>query len=172
MFDKVYLQGSKPKDYLKNWRPITLLNTVYKIGTGCFANRVKLLLPKLIHTEQSRFIKDRYIGENLRYIYDLLPYTEENDIPGILLLIDFEKAIDCLPWSFINKTFETFRFGPSVIKWFDIFNQDPKSAVSQCGCLSNFSKSKEDVVKETLCPALSSFCVPKYYLLTSEITNI
>jgi hypothetical protein len=36
-------------------------------------------------------IKGRYIGENSRHIYDIMHYTEEKDIPG-LLLIDFEKA--------------------------------------------------------------------------------
>ena len=133
-------KGNKPKEYLKNWWPITLLNTVYKIGTGCIANRIKSFLPKLIHTDQSGFIKDRYIGENLRLIYDLLHYTEANNIPGILLLIDFEKAFDSLSWSFINKTLKTFRFGPSVIKWFNIFYQDAKSTVSQCGYLSDFFK--------------------------------
>ena len=133
-------KGNKPKEYLKNWRPITLLNTVYKIGTGCIVNRIKSFLPKLIHTDQSGFIKDRYIGEILRLIYDLLHYTEANNIPGILLLIDSEKAFDSLSWSFINKTLKTFRFGPSVIKWFNIFYQDAKSTVSQCGYLSDFFK--------------------------------
>ena len=73
-------------------------------------------------------------------IYDLLHYTKENEIPGILLLIDFEKAFDSLSWSFINKTLETFRFGPSVIRRFNIFYQDAKSTISQCGCLSDFFK--------------------------------
>lgn len=32
---------NKPREYLKNWRPITLLNVVYKIGSSCIANRIK-----------------------------------------------------------------------------------------------------------------------------------
>ena len=32
---------NKPKEYLKNWRPTTLLNTVSKKGTRCIANRIK-----------------------------------------------------------------------------------------------------------------------------------
>ena len=38
----------------------------------------------------------RYMGENTRIIYDLMYYTEENDIPGLILLIDFEKAFDSI----------------------------------------------------------------------------
>ena len=29
---------NKPKQYLKNWRPISLLNRIYKLGSGCIAN--------------------------------------------------------------------------------------------------------------------------------------
>jgi hypothetical protein len=109
-------KGDKPKKYLKNWRPITLLNTIYKIGSGCIANRLKSVLPKLIHEDQTGFLKGRFIGENIRLVYDILNYTEENDIPGMLLLIDFEKAFDSLSWSFVNKTLSLFNFGGSCHK--------------------------------------------------------
>jgi hypothetical protein len=36
------------------------------------------------------------IGDNIRLIYDMLQLTEENNIPGLLLLIDFEKAFDSI----------------------------------------------------------------------------
>ena len=39
---------NKPKLYLKNWRPITLLDTVYKIASGSIANRIKPNLDSLI----------------------------------------------------------------------------------------------------------------------------
>ena len=133
-------KGNKPRHYLKNWRPITLLNTVYKIGTGCIANRIKTLLPQIIHTDQTGFLKGRYIGENTRLIYDIMHYTEENNIPGMLLLIDFEKAFDSLSWNFVTKTLQTFNFGHSIQKWFNVFYKDAKSAVTQCGFLSDFFK--------------------------------
>ena len=105
---------NKPKHLLKNWRPITLLNTVYKIGSGSIANRLKSTLDKLISKEQTGFIPGRYIGENIRLIYDLLQYTEENQIPGLLLFIDFEKAFDSVSWKFIQKVLKFFNFGPSI----------------------------------------------------------
>ena len=42
---------NKSRNYLKNWRPITLLNTVYKIASGSIANRIKQVLDKLISTD-------------------------------------------------------------------------------------------------------------------------
>ena len=65
----------KPKQFLRNWRPITLLNTSYKIASSCIAARIKTVLPKIIHNDQKGFMKGRYIGENLRLLYDVLVYT-------------------------------------------------------------------------------------------------
>ena len=94
---------NKPKRFLKNWRPITLLNTVYKIASACIAERVKGLLPKIIGEEQKGFLSGRYIGENIRMIYDVLSHTENHSLPGIIMMIDFEKAFDSISWSFIKK---------------------------------------------------------------------
>ena len=94
----------KPKHVLKNWRPITLLNVDFKIASACIANRIKLILRNIISETQKRFfLKGRYIGECIRLIYDLIDKLEEDDIPGLLLLIDFEKAFDTVEWSFIEK---------------------------------------------------------------------
>ncbi|WP_419623732.1 RNA-directed DNA polymerase [Thiolapillus sp.] len=111
----------KPKKYLKNWRPITLLNTAYKIASACIANRLKIVLPKIIHKDQTGFLKGRYIGENIRLLYDTLVYTEKEEIPGLLLLIDFEKAFDSISWSFMQKCLNFFNFGPNVKRWIRTF---------------------------------------------------
>ena len=99
-------KGDKPREFLKNWRPISLLNVTYKIISACIANRLKQVLSYLIHENQKGFLKNRFIGENTRIIYDTLYAAKENNIPGILLLIDFEKAFDSVSWSFMYKALE------------------------------------------------------------------
>lgn len=89
-------KGDKPRQFLKNWRPITLLNVLYKIISGCLSFRIKQVLDIIISNTQSGFIKGRYIGENTRFVYDLMSYTEIHEIPGLLVLIDFEKAFDSM----------------------------------------------------------------------------
>lgn len=131
-------KGDKPKQYLKNWRPITLLNVVYKLASGCIAERLKTVLSKLISNDQTGFISGRYIGENTRLIYDIMNYTEENNIPGLLLIIDFEKAFDTISWEFIKKVFDFFNFGESIKKWIAVFYNDISSAIIQSGHLSEF----------------------------------
>ena len=56
----------KRKFDIKNKRPITLLNVTFKIGSGCIAQRMKLILDTIISIDQTGFIPGRYIGENIR----------------------------------------------------------------------------------------------------------
>ena len=65
-------KGGKIRNELKNWRPITLLNSVYKFYSSIIANRIKNILPKLIFPDQKGFINGRFIGENTRLIYDVI----------------------------------------------------------------------------------------------------
>ena len=64
----------KAKEYVKNWRPISLLNIIYKIGSSCIASRIKTVLPSLISEDQTGFVPSRYIGSNIRLIYDMMHY--------------------------------------------------------------------------------------------------
>lgn len=73
-------KGDKPREFLKKtWRPISLLNVTYKIGSTCIANRMKKVFPKLIN-DQTGFVAGRYIGDNLRTIYDIIHYLEEKHL--------------------------------------------------------------------------------------------
>ena len=81
----------KPKHFLKNWRPLALLDVVYKIASGAVANRFKQILDVIINKDQTGFLKGRYIGENTRLIYDLMNHTEQNNIPGAGFTNDLSK---------------------------------------------------------------------------------
>ena len=103
--------------FLKNWRPITLLNCDYKIVSKSIANRVKRVLPDIINNDQSGFLKGRSIAENILLIDGIINFPAENTKPGLLLFIDFEKAFDTLEWNFKEKSLRHFDFGLSLIKW-------------------------------------------------------
>ena len=75
--------------FIKNWRPLTLLNCDYKIAAKSIANRLKRSLPDLINYDQTGFIKGRFIGENIRLIDSIICYAKEKNIPGLLLFSHF-----------------------------------------------------------------------------------
>ena len=62
---------------------------------------------KQIHCDQTGFIKGRFIGENIRLVYDIMHYTEIIQVPGLLMLIDFEKAFDTVS-GILSKMLSTF----------------------------------------------------------------
>ena len=122
-------KGDKCKKYIKNWRPISLLNVSYKIASGVIASRIKNVLPSIINVDQSGFMTNRFTGDNLRLIYDTLHFGLEQNKAGLLLLIDFEKAFDSVAWSFIRKSLLYFNFKDGIIQWIETFYKNIKSTV-------------------------------------------
>jgi len=96
------------------------------------------VLPKIINPDQTGYIKNRYIGENVRLISDIVMYTEENNIPGIALFIDFRKAFDTTEWDFIKNCLKLFNFGPDIQKWIKILYNNVSSCVLNNGFASEF----------------------------------
>ena len=66
------------------------------MASSVIAERIKPHLDKIISRSQTGFLSGRYIGETTRLVYDLMHYTEMHNIPGMLMLIDFEKAFDLI----------------------------------------------------------------------------
>lgn len=120
-----------PKHFLGNWRPISQLNAVYKIASGSIAYRIQQQLGNIICPDQTGFKHGRNEAENIRLVYDIMQYTEEENIPGLLLLVEIEKPLDSLSWSFIQKSLEFFNFGKSIRKWISLFHSKIATAVKQ-----------------------------------------
>ena len=86
------------------------------MASAAIANRIKQFLNKLIHEDQKGFLSGRFIGENIRLIYDVLFEAKKQVIPGMILSIDFEKLFDTISWNFLDKTLSYYNFGPSCKK--------------------------------------------------------
>ena len=130
-------KGDKPRQFLKNWRPVSLLNVTYKMASAVIASRLKLVLDQIISNTQSGFLSNRYMGETTRLVYDIMNYLEHKNQTGLLVLIDFQKAFDSVSWKFLYKAMEAFNFGPSMIKWVNIFNNNITASIIQYGHLSD-----------------------------------
>ncbi len=63
-----------------------------------------VLLPNIINHDQSGYLKGCYIGQYIRILEDVSFFTKQNQLPGVLLSIDFEKDFDSLNWNFLYKT--------------------------------------------------------------------
>ena len=166
-------KGNKPRILLKNWRPISLLSCVYKIISSPIANRLKGILDKLISRTQTGFISGRYIGENIRLVYDLLHYTEKENIPGLIMLVDFEKAFDSVSWTFLYQVLDFLNFGTNFKQWIRLFNTNIVASVSQCGFLSKpFPIERRCRQGDPISPYLFILCAQILYLIIMKDKNI
>ena len=75
----------------------------------------------MINEDQTGFMANRYIGDNIRLIYDLISYLYRENKPGLLLCLDFEKAFDSVDWKFMFKVLRAFGFGPDICQWISTF---------------------------------------------------
>ena len=116
--------------------PHLLGSVIYKLASGTIAERLKKTLNYVISDCQTGFIKGRYISESTRLIYDLLHAAENKNMPGMLMLIDFEKAFDSLSWSCLYSVLKFFGYSENFIKWVKLFNTEITAYIVQCGFLS------------------------------------
>ena len=143
----IRLIPKKDKDLtlIKNWRPISLLNTDYKLITHVLANRLQNVLPNIISKDQSGYLKSRNISVSIRSIFDIIQNTKSNNSSALLAFIDFEKAFDKLNWIFLQKALAKFGFGNYFREWIQIIYTDIESCVINNGTTSKYFKIKTGV---------------------------
>ena len=132
----LYKKGPRPD--IKNWRPISLLNTDYKLLSKVFAERIKKVLHKIINPEQRGCVPGRYIGENIRLIDDILYHIENESPESIILQLDQEKAFDRVEWSWLFSVLEYFGFGDRFINFLKTLYKDAKVSIMTNGYQSEY----------------------------------
>ena len=112
---------------LKNHRPISLLNTDYKILTKTLANKLKPHLNTLIHTNQQCNIKGRNIQNHNHFIRDLIQYTNDKNIQTCILSLDQEKAFDRVDHTYLHTILQHNKLGDYFCNWVRILYRTPIS---------------------------------------------
>ena len=127
----------KDRTLIENWKPISLINVDTKIITKVITLSVKNVLPKIFHHNQTGYVKDRYIGETVRSIFDIMEFTNNENIPGILIFIDFKKAFDAVEWHYLFDCLKAFNFGPDLINCIKTFYHNIESCLINNGLASD-----------------------------------
>ncbi|KAG1652157.1 hypothetical protein FOA52_010257 [Chlamydomonas sp. UWO 241] len=134
-----------------NYRPITLLNTDYRLMSKVLAARLAPLLARSIPPEQTAFLPGRLIGDNLAML-QLLPdwlrlCGERHGLPAAATLacLDFRKAYDTVSRPFLLAVMEAVGAGPGLIGWAKTVLLDTRAAAMVNGFTSAAHRSHAGV---------------------------
>uniref|UniRef100_R4GAZ5 Reverse transcriptase domain-containing protein n=1 Tax=Anolis carolinensis TaxID=28377 RepID=R4GAZ5_ANOCA len=107
----IHKEGSDPNK-VSNYRPISLLNTDYKIFTKVLANRFTEFLKEWISDDQTGFLPNRSTKNNVRLIIDSIEYFDVNHQKEVgFLAVDAEKAFDNVNWNFFKLLLKEIDIG-------------------------------------------------------------
>ena len=121
----------------KNWRPISLLNTDYKLASKAITERLKSVMASVVHSDQTCGVPGRSIFSNLQLVRDLLDMINKTNETGILVTLDQEKAFDRVDHDFLMRTLAKLGFGPVFCQWVALFYNKVFSRIICNGNLTN-----------------------------------
>ena len=105
---------------MKDFRPISLSNVTYKLISKVLANRVKAVLPQIISENQSAFLLEQLIIDNILVALEVMHYLEhkkEGKESYMAIKLDMSKAYDKVEWSFVEKVMKKLGFHEKWIIW-------------------------------------------------------
>ena len=77
---------------LKYYRQISLATTDYRILAFVLANRLNKVIAHIVSSDQTGYIKGRFIGTNIRLVTDIIEHADRLNLGGVILFLDFEKS--------------------------------------------------------------------------------
>ena len=121
---------------LDNYRPIALINVDLKILTKALSNRLRPVLPSIIHRSQTA-VDGRRIDHTVHLIRDMVDLINKDDVDGALIFLDQEKAFDRVEHDFLFKTMRAFGIGDSFIDWLRVIYSNATTSVKVNGYLTD-----------------------------------
>jgi hypothetical protein len=102
---------------LNDFRPISLVGSMYKILAKVLANRLRSVIGSVISDTQSAFVKGRQILDGILVANEVVDDARRCKKELLLFKVDFEKAYDSIDWSFLDEVMYKMRFPVLWQKW-------------------------------------------------------
>jgi len=105
-------------NYVKNFRPIAIVNFKFKIISKILANRLAIVAARIISPNQYGFVQGRQIHDCIGIAFKAI-YMLSKTIRGgnVTYKVDIHKAFDTLRWKFLLLVLTHFGFHSSFVSW-------------------------------------------------------
>nr|CAA66812.1 non-ltr retrotransposon reverse transcriptase-like protein [Arabidopsis thaliana] len=129
---------------MTDFRPISCLNTLYKVIAKLLTSRLKKLLNEVISPSQSAFLPGRLLSENVLLATEIVHgYNTKNISSRGMLKVDLRKAFDSVRWDFIISAFRALAVPEKFVCWINQCISTPYFSVMVNGSSSGFFKSNK-----------------------------
>jgi len=117
-------KGKGSKALLDSYRPITLLNSDYKLLAKSLATRFGPALQHVVDPTQTAFVPGRWIGDNVLCHLEEVEYLQQTGQPGCMVFLDFSKAYDRLSRPWVLDCMSSMGFGQRARRWVSMMLQN------------------------------------------------
>nr|GEZ78005.1 cysteine-rich receptor-like protein kinase [Tanacetum cinerariifolium] len=107
----------KDAKVVKDYRPISLIGSLYKIIAKILANRLVRVLGELVNEVQSAFIVNRQILDGPFILDELIHWCHTKKKETMIFKVDFEKAYDSIRWDYLDDVLNKIGFGSKWRNW-------------------------------------------------------
>ena len=126
---------------LKDFRPISLLGSLYKILAKVLANHLKKVEGKVVSEAQNAFVEGQQITNASLIANELIDHWQKQKEKGVICKLDIEKAFNNINWQFLMKIMRRMSFGPKWTRWIWQCISTARFSVLVNGVLASFFPS-------------------------------
>uniref|UniRef100_A0A8C5Q0C8 Reverse transcriptase domain-containing protein n=1 Tax=Leptobrachium leishanense TaxID=445787 RepID=A0A8C5Q0C8_9ANUR len=132
----VICKPGKDRAEVRNYRPISLLNTDVKILAKILSARLAPLLPSLVHPDQVGFVPGREARDATTRALGAMGCAHASQTGLLLLSTDAEKAFDRVRWGFMLSVLRRIGIRERFLQWLTVLYRFPTARVRANGALS------------------------------------
>ncbi|KAK1685344.1 hypothetical protein QYE76_046192 [Lolium multiflorum] len=159
-------------DTIKQFKPIALINVIFKFVAKAYATRLAPLAHRTIDRSQSAFIKGRCLHEGVLALHEIAHELRVKKLKGLLLKLDFEKAFDQVSWDFLREVLLRKGFSPMIVHRLMQLVSGGQTVVNVNGVIGeNFRNARGVRQGDPLSPILFDFMVDSLAAIIARATE-
>ena len=113
----VLIRNKGDAEDLKDFKPINLLGSLYKLLAKVLANRLKRVVGIIVSDDQNAFVEGRQILNTSLIADEVIDFWQKGKDKGVVCKLNIEKAFDSINWQFLMKIMQGMGFSPKWMMW-------------------------------------------------------